>query len=213
MTVHAATVRRSLTKSFAVTSAFALCVAAVGVQPAYAQRGGGVTGGVGGNQGAGNTANRSEAGQVNTAAGTSDQISRDFSDGLIGSGGTASRIDGNANASNRANANFQGLNRQRATQQQPQGSPVRPRLVIGFDTARATGAPFTYATRAVSQRALSKATPGVMFNVSADGTAFMQGRVDTERGRKLAEALVRLEPGVRRVTNNIVVDNIAPPLP
>lgn len=185
---------------------------------ALAQRGGaGVTGG--GGAGGNTTANRTEAGAVNASAGSSDQISRDFGDGLVGRGDTADRFVGNQAASAqtgqfRAPTNFQNLNRQRAQQSQPAGNPIRARIVLGFDNSLVAAQPsLLLADRSASQFALSSVRSGLSYTISDAGVATVSGRVETSRERRLAESIVRLEPGVRRVDNKIEIAPVTPPLP
>ena len=45
---------------------------------------------------------------------------------------------------------------------------------------------------------------GIYVQVAADGQVTLRGRVPSEDVRRLAAALVRLEPGVRRVRNELV---------
>lgn len=47
--------------------------------------------------------------------------------------------------------------------------------------------------------------------VVQDGTTVLSGRVATERDRQVAEVLARLEPGVGRVKNDLIVDSPARP--
>lgn len=179
--------------------------------------GGGATGGT--NTRTAQTAtNRTDAGAVDTAAGTSDQILRDFGDGLVGRGDTATRFVGNQAASTQtgqvqAPGNFQNLNRQRAQQSQPTGNPIRPRLVIGFDTRMLAASGASLAVPEATSKALVSVIPGVGYQVSSEGVATLTGRVETERASKLAEAIVRLEPGIRKVENQLSVMSVTPPRP
>jgi hypothetical protein len=47
---------------------------------------------------------------------------------------------------------------------------------------------------------------GVSFALDASGVARLRGSVASEEARRLAEALVRLEPGVRQVENGLSIE-------
>lgn len=162
------------------------------------------------------------AGELNTEAGT-EGVNRDFGDGLVGRGDTADRFVGNeaagptGNAQNRAD--FSALNRQRATPPTPPGSPVRATLRLNL-SPRGGGLalpPFQSArllapSRAVTSRALDEVGPGIAFTPTPQA-AVLTGTARTAHDRKLAEAILRLQPGVRRVENRIVVPPAIPPIP
>lgn len=188
-----------------------------GFASAQQRTGAGVTAGAaGGGAAAGNRAN---TGQIDSAAGSSEQVSRDFGNGLVGRGDTSTRFVGSQAASTQTGqaqvpTNFQNLNRQRATQSQPTGNPIRARLVIGFDAQLLTGSTTVRISDvAATARSLDRVSPSVNYQILPTGVALLTGNAGSERDRKLAEALVRLEPGVRRVDNQIQVTNVTPPLP
>ena len=49
--------------------------------------------------------------------------------------------------------------------------------------------------------------------MSADGQVTLRGKVPSESTRKLVAILVRLEPGVRKVQNELVVTGVLQALP
>jgi hypothetical protein len=59
-------------------------------------------------------------------------------------------------------------------------------------------------------RNLTTSLPGVSVTGVQPGHVRLQGEVDSEHARRLAEALARLEPGVRRVTNELEVNSASP---
>lgn len=61
--------------------------------------------------------------------------------------------------------------------------------------------------------ALERNAPGTRVSLQADGTAVLSGVVSSERERKLAEVLLRLEPGVKKVDNRLAISDRVPPLP
>lgn len=169
--------------------------------------------------GQGGGTNQSAGGQVDTAAGTSAQIERDFGDGLVGRSDTADRFVGNQAASTngartQAPTNFQQLNRQRTQQNTPTGSPLRARLVLGFDAqALRTNSRSAITQPTFARTAIRGVSPNVDVAISSAGLATLSGSVQTPRDSRLAEAIVRLEPGVSKVENRIVVVDAVPPLP
>ena len=91
--------------------------------------------------------------------------------------------------------------RQRSTE-------IRARIVTGFRVARPapTQLSSTLAQRLESSSWLQALSP--MEVAFEDGTAVLRGVVATEHDRVLAERVARLEPGVRRVDNQLT---LAPP--
>jgi osmotically-inducible protein OsmY len=57
---------------------------------------------------------------------------------------------------------------------------------------------------------LQSSLPGISVQAAEPGHVVLQGTVATEDARRLAEAVARLEPGVRTITNQITVPNAAP---
>jgi hypothetical protein len=48
---------------------------------------------------------------------------------------------------------------------------------------------------------------GVKWTLDEEGLVILRGEVDSERTRKLTALMVRLEPGVRTVQNELTVEN------
>lgn len=210
-------------RTLAVFAAVLIGAATPGLAVAQ-QRGatGGATGGAaafgGGNAGgfaAGGTGGQTLGqGGLNTAAGGASSVNRTFTGDFIGGGDSADRFVGQEAAGTQTGLtrqpNFRGLQGgiQSFQQSAPPQSPVRARLAIGFDP------PSPSAVRrqlSPTRNGASAAVPGLTridpsLSVGYDGgTAVIRGNVASDRERKLAEALLRLEPGVRQVRSNVSV--------
>ena len=176
----------------------------------------GRTTGGGGNAAAGGNF---QQGQLSTDAGSAEGVSRDFGDGLVGRGDTTGRFVGNQNAENAAATrrppNFQGIDRQRATPPSPPVSPVRPTLRLNLQsisTPRYTAPVRGLRDPQATNRAIDQISPSLSYHVRGD-VAVLHGKADTARRRSVAAALLRLEPGVRRVDDRAGVRMTVPPLP
>jgi hypothetical protein len=90
---------------------------------------------------------------------------------------------------------------------------VRPRYRLGFDFARAPAAEIS--TRIdVQLSRLTESNPqfaGVQIVINDQGIAELRGAAPTEDASRLIENIVRLEPGVRDVDNQLVVPPSAQP--
>ena len=205
--------------------AAALLATALVVSPAFAQRtttGGGVTGqqSLGRAAGGGGfEAGNAEIGELSLDAGSAEGVNREFGDGLVGRGDSTGRFVGNESVQNttggRQRATFNAINRQRATLPRPPASPVRATLRVNFPplavNPRLT-AGIIGRSRQASERALDRLSP--KFRSARRGeTAVLVGSAESEQQRRLAEALLRLEPGVRRVENRATVTPYLPPPP
>lgn len=85
---------------------------------------------------------------------------------------------------------------------------VRPRFRLGFvpSTALKTGAVQTRTTARISRMAQRiKSFSGVQATAGADGVLTLTGRVESASAKRLATNLLRLEPGVRSVRNQLQV--------
>ncbi len=162
-----------------------------------------------------------QSGQANTnseglmlEAGSSASIDRSFPEGFIGRTDNPDRFVG----SNQAGPAV--LNQQPPTYDQrnggqiPGGQPsrpssVRPRFRIGFDvTPTGTLSPresLTPMQPLTTRLSRESGFAGVRIQRDPSGVLTLSGVVTTERDRKLAEAFVRLEPGVRGIKNEILV--------
>lgn len=91
----------------------------------------------------------------------------------------------------------------------------RPQLTIGFAFAPAPSPQIQSNLGNTFQQSQSlplagERLAGVNAAVGAGGAVHLTGTVTDTRTRQLAEMLVRLEPGVRTVTNELVVTPPAP---
>ena len=180
------------------------------------------SGGFGGTGAAGTgTAGRSGqslgAGGLDTSAGGASGITREFGGTFIGGGDTIDRFVGSA-LSDTQNvippANFGPLQSGIRTVEPPTPprSPVRAQLRLGFtpqtQSTTVLGQPLNVSQRSLGGRPLAaplrRVAPSLRVEVG-NGTAVLRGQVQTSRERNLAEALLRLEPGVRRVENRVQI--------
>lgn len=88
---------------------------------------------------------------------------------------------------------------------------VRPRYRVGFSySTRPSSSLRESLQRRFEQLAARRSTfRGISIDVSPQGVARLQGTVESESARKLVENLVRLEPGVRSVRNELTVPTTA----
>lgn len=109
--------------------------------------------------------------------------------------------------------NFGGGNGNRSSQQpDAERFQLRPTLRVGFDyapvTATATLASPSFEKRFTGITERRPQLAGVDITPAEGGKVVLRGSVASEDSKKLAAALLRLEPGVREVVNEITV---APP--
>ncbi len=151
--------------------------------------------------------------------------------GFVGQNFGATNFVGQANAANgqgqnqRGNQNNQRGGVDRAIQQQLNGGGfggqnnfggqngggasqqivIRPQQRIAFDFPKPVANQIILNTQARFNKLAYKqpALAGVQIAMNADGVAVLTGNVVSEDQRRLAEQLVRLEPGVRNVQNNL----------
>lgn len=108
---------------------------------------------------------------------------------------------------------FQAAQTQANTQSQQTGTPreVRTVLRIGFNFPTASVAQQTgslASANSLSLRRFSQNRPelaGVNVNLTGDGTAVLTGSLPTTDSSRLAANLMRIQPGVRKVDNQIAV--------
>jgi hypothetical protein len=94
---------------------------------------------------------------------------------------------------------------------QARGGQMRIARRIAFEAPAIP--PTTLQTSLQTQfAALQSHLPGVLASSTAPGIVVLQGTVASEHERRLAEAVARLEPGVRTVANQLVVATPGPML-
>ena len=180
--------------------------------------GGGAAGGFG-------TNTRGQAAGIDVGAGGASGINRTFGGDFIGGGDTADRFVGSQQAGPQTGTpqlpNFSVITVQpEFTPPSPPRSPVRAQLRVGFDRLGPTalggtdpsGASLDPSRVRVSRLAQPdvpvalRRVNGAVEVEFVDGVARLGGTVATQRDRRLAEALMRLEPGVRSVESNLAVE-------
>ncbi|QDT63621.1 BON domain-containing protein [Calycomorphotria hydatis] len=87
--------------------------------------------------------------------------------------------------------------------------PVRPQQRIAFDFPARLSADVAASARYTVGKFAEKLgnADAINLSVNNDGTVVLQGQVPTERDRQLAEMLLRFEPGVSQVSNQLTVSN------
>lgn len=95
------------------------------------------------------------------------------------------------------------------TTSQARGVQIRVQQRIAFPVPVVSPAEIAGSVQ-TTLSSLSTPLPGVAVTPVEPGHVRLQGAVDSEHARRLAEALARLEPGVRRVTNELEVNGAAP---
>ncbi|WP_339742734.1 BON domain-containing protein [uncultured Rubinisphaera sp.] len=167
----------------------------------------------GGGTGAGPTGGGTATEGVNTEAGSSESIEREFNEGLVGQSDNMGRFVGEEQAGtqrlSQQGPNFQQRNGSNVDGGQPtKQSKVRPVLRIAFDVPRTqfSRSRMIPVDRQLSFRMLNKPQfSGVSVNFDETGSLVLNGVVNSPRDKQLAEAFVRLEPGVKKIANQIVV--------
>jgi len=138
--------------------------------------------------------------------------------GFAGFGDNSGRFIGNQNASTSTRSNsarqfsqLQGLlnnnNFQQNANQNVATQQIRPQVKLGFNTPMMPSQALqsTVQARVINLPALGDRMSGVTALADAQGTVTLSGRVASEDDRKLTEILVRMEPGVRTVKNELAV--------
>ena len=178
---------------------------------------GGTTGGFGSTSGTGSTA--TGAGGATAAGGTApaaNTLGSNAAQNFIGSNATQGFIGGATGNNNqqRTNRQFQALqnNNQQQTQQAT-GTPrsIKTTLRVGFVfpsapqllvAGRIANANVASMGRFVPQR---PELNGIDVDLQSNGLAVLTGAVPNEETRRLAANLMRLQPGVRKIENQLVV--------
>lgn len=103
-----------------------------------------------------------------------------------------------------------GVNQQN-NQSTDQRRAIRPQLRVAFDETSTTSATEIRSTLQPRFESLNQ-TPslrGVAYELDAEGVVVLRGKVDTPSQRRLAENVVRLEPGVKKVRNELTLNDPA----
>jgi hypothetical protein len=89
---------------------------------------------------------------------------------------------------------------------------IRTHLRLGFTAPKISGAVVSQRTTKILNGALSRfnTQPGAVTVKMESGTAVLQGTVDSDHAKGLAERLVLLEPGIEAVRNELTVGLAAP---
>ncbi|HWL08160.1 MAG TPA: BON domain-containing protein [Planctomicrobium sp.] len=126
--------------------------------------------------------------------------------------GSQNASSGNAGRNNSQFSLLQGLmnnaefnpNTNNGTQQ---SQPIVPQLKLGFVPPAIPPAEIqsTIQTRLVALPSLGMRSAGVSSRVNDQGLVVLSGVVPTEEDRLLMETLIRMEPGVRDVQNNLTI--------
>ena len=86
---------------------------------------------------------------------------------------------------------------------------IRPQLRVAFDETTTTPATESRSTLQPRFESLTQ-TPslrGVAYELDAEGVVVLRGKVDTPSQRRLAENVVKLEPGVKKVRNELTLND------
>lgn len=137
---------------------------------------------------------------------------------FIGANATQAFVGGAREATNQQSMNrqfqaFQAAQTQANTQSQQTGTPreVRTVLRIGFNFPTASSALQSGTLASANALSLSRFSQnrpelaGVNVRLTGDGTAVLTGSLPTTDSSRLAANLMRIQPGVRKVDNQIAV--------
>lgn len=137
---------------------------------------------------------------------------------FIGGNQTQGFVGGARESSQMQNMNrqFQAIqNNQSQSSQQSTGTPrqIRAALSVGFAFPSATAPEMTGRLANANQPSLDRFAAtrpelsGVSVVVNSQGVAVLTGSTATTESRRLAANLIRLQPGIRRVDNQLTVSN------
>lgn len=162
-------------------------------------------GGTGMNSGFGATGTSGMVGRNSGAFAGNSMANQAGGAGRTGGGATRNF---NSTGSNRQNANN---NNNQSNQNQRTTSAIRPRQRVAFDyTAKTPAVAATnVATRLNKINRRNPALNGVVVQMDGDEVV-LTGKVRDENERRLAGNMVRQEPGVRRVRNDLEVERPTP---
>ncbi len=137
---------------------------------------------------------------------------------FIGGNATQSFVGGGLQATQQAtNRQFQAIqstNSQSGSQSQTTGTPreVRTTISIGFSFPTATTAQSTGRLSSANEVSLSRFAglrpefSGISVAMTSQGIAVLTGSTVSTESKRLAANLMRLQPGVRRVDNQVAVN-------
>ncbi len=119
---------------------------------------------------------------------------------------------GNRNA-NRGNMNTMSsmFNNGGSMNGQSSAPPIRPRQRVAFDYPLPKGEVLqtTLQSQLTKSAIRRPAMANVMVSLNSDGEVLMRGAVSSQSEAKLVENMMRLEPGVRSVRNELTYPNAA----
>ncbi|MBM4076465.1 MAG: BON domain-containing protein, partial [Planctomycetes bacterium] len=121
---------------------------------------------------------------------------------------------GNAGRGNR-NLGLNQLNNQNQSANSSQTPLVRPRQAVGFDFPRnrPSAVQSHLETRLAKQSKRHAGLSSVTVVVDDQGNVILQGTVKSPADRKLAENLIYLEPGIKKVRNELTIESDTPAHP
>ena len=175
----------------------------------------GTTSGTGSTTGTGTTGGQATGTQTGTGT-TANTLGSNAAQSFIGANATQGFIGGATQGNNqqRTNRQFQALqnNNQQQTQQAT-GTPrtIKTTLRVGFvfpsapqltTLGRMANANVASMNRFVPQR---PELGGINVDLNSSGVAVLTGSTSSEESRRLAANLMRLQPGIRKIDNQIVV--------
>ncbi|MFO0978804.1 MAG: BON domain-containing protein [Planctomycetaceae bacterium] len=151
---------------------------------------------------------------MNVAAGTSTAT-----ENFVGGNAAQNFVGGSRQATNQQGTNRQfqafqntqqGMNQGMSTTGTPR--QVKTALRIGFSFPNATSAQASGNLAAANQANLSRYVTtrpeftGINVNMTPEGVAVLTGSTDSVEASRLAANLLRLQPGVRRIDNQLAVN-------
>lgn len=152
---------------------------------------------------------------LNVPAGTSNTASQSF----VGGNAAQTFVGGSRQATNQQGTNRQFQAFQNTQQGMNQGTSttgtprqVKTALRVGFSFPTATSAQASGRLAAGNQASLSRYVTtrpeftGINVDMNSEGVAVLTGSADSVEASRLAANLMRLQPGVRRVDNQVAVN-------
>ena len=170
------------------------------------------TGGAGNNSTATPSTSSSPGGTTNISTGPTSTAGT-AAETFIGANATQAFVGGAREAAGQQFQAFQAAQTQANTQSQQSGTSreVRTVLRIGFKFPTASAAQQTGSLASANSLSLSRFSQnrpelaGVNVSLNGDGTAVLTGSLPTIESSRLAANLMRIQPGVRKIDNQIAV--------